>query len=293
MSKILSIIIPVYNQENLIERCIDSIFFGLSRRTEKLVEVICIDDGSTDQSVQKIKKYNSKNNFKLFQQPNSGLGYTRNKAIKMATGKFLLFLDSDDCLNPKNLPKLIELASQSCSDCIDYNVTVFDHNRLTHKGHMFKHKSAKKISLEQYFNRSSSLGITAWSKIWNRKTIIENNITFQENVKFEDIQFARKFYDHAKKIDLINVDVYIYSTGNISITRKSKFSTELAKDIYLVRIKQLKQWRQSTECKNLDSLLAKEIERSKIDILRNMKKVFKGGLPELKGIMYSLKGILS
>ena len=91
----LSIIIPVYNAEKYIEECLDSIISEIDEQ----VEVLLLDDGSTDHSYQMIKKYERKN-IRIFHHENHGVSYTRNQGIKEASGEYLMFVDSDDKLLP-------------------------------------------------------------------------------------------------------------------------------------------------------------------------------------------------
>ena len=92
--KDISIIVPIYNAEKYLNKCIDSII----NQSKKELEIILINDGSTDNSENIIKKYDDKR-IKYFKNKNQGIGKTRNFGIKKATGKYIMFLDSDDYLD--------------------------------------------------------------------------------------------------------------------------------------------------------------------------------------------------
>ena len=92
----ISIIVPIYNKEKTIERCLKS----LIEQTYKNIEIICINDGSTDSSLDKLKNIESKNNkIRIYSQENKGVGYTRNKGILLCSGEYFLFVDADDWID--------------------------------------------------------------------------------------------------------------------------------------------------------------------------------------------------
>lgn len=113
----LSVIIPVYNAGALINRCLDSVF---SQQGKYEIEVICIDDGSTDNSVELIKSRNEKN-ITLLRQENAGPAVARNKGMQAATGKYMAYLDADDYWMPGFIEKTIDFLEEH-ADCIAVNV---------------------------------------------------------------------------------------------------------------------------------------------------------------------------
>ncbi len=112
----ISVIIPVYNTELLLNRCLDSIF---SQTTRYDLEVICVDDGSTDGSVDLIK--HRKENIILLQQTNSGPSKARNRGVEQATGKYLAFIDADDYWLPGFIDKTVDFL-ESHTECVGANV---------------------------------------------------------------------------------------------------------------------------------------------------------------------------
>ena len=121
MNKLISVIIPVFNVEKYIRDCIDSLTIqvvaGFS--FEESVEVIFIDDGSPDNSVEIIREYqNTYKNIYIIQQENAGQSVARNNAIKIASGEYVFFLDSDDLLPPDALSPLYKLAKETDSEVI-------------------------------------------------------------------------------------------------------------------------------------------------------------------------------
>ena len=102
----ISIIVPIYNKEQTIERCLKS----LMEQTYKNIEIICINDGSTDSSFDKIQTLRLEDNrIKIYSQENEGVGYTRNRGIFLCSGEYLLFVDADDWLDKACCEKLIDI----------------------------------------------------------------------------------------------------------------------------------------------------------------------------------------
>ncbi len=97
MNDLISVIVPVYNVKNYLEKCLDSII----NQTYKNLEIILINDGSTDESLDICYMYEKKDNrIKVYNQENHGLSYTRNRGIELARGKYIGFVDSDDVISP-------------------------------------------------------------------------------------------------------------------------------------------------------------------------------------------------
>ena len=117
----ISIIVPVYNSEVYLKECIDSIL----NQTFKDIEVIFINDGSTDNSVQVIKENMTKNNFIIIEQENRGLGAARNVGLKKSTGEYILFLDSDDYLDKYACEHMYKVAIDTESDVVQCGFKFF------------------------------------------------------------------------------------------------------------------------------------------------------------------------
>ena len=114
----ISLIVPVYNVENYLERCLLSV----ENQTFENFEVIIVNDGSTDGSLRVIQRFLNRNmNFKLIDQENKGLGEARNVGIKNSCGRYVAFLDSDDFLEPNYLEKLYLSAIRTCADIVCCN----------------------------------------------------------------------------------------------------------------------------------------------------------------------------
>ncbi|ABG41571.1 glycosyl transferase, family 2 [Paraglaciecola sp. T6c] len=127
MSTLVSVVIPVYNSQSYIADCIDSVL----AQTYQDFEIIVIDDGSTDSSLDILKSYQKKQKIKLLQIENSGQSVARNLGIEQATGKYLIFIDSDDCWENNTLEVTVALAEQKQLDMVLFDGESFVDDKVT------------------------------------------------------------------------------------------------------------------------------------------------------------------
>lgn len=257
---IISIIVPVYNMEKYIDRCLRNL---LKEEYNSFIEIICINDGSTDNSLKILKSYDKKfSNLFVSSQPNKGLGATRNEGIRKANGKYLMFIDSDDCILPNSLDELIKFAKHSSCDFVEFESEVFfDDGRYSHKFNEIG-KELIDSDMNEYLIYNKKLLITAWSKLWNTDFIRSNKIEFQENVLFEDIEFSMTAYQHCKVISGMKLPVYCYFLNSGSLTR-SRISDKFLKEFFDQRILLNYKWKESIDNVLISELLEKEIKRAK------------------------------
>ena len=226
MAKTLTIIIPVYNVEKYIRSCILSVLNqGLIAED---YEVILINDGTTDNSFGMITDLiKCHNNIKIIEQSNKGLSAARNIGLEKATGRYILFIDSDDYLIENSLRKLLNIVIESNADLIvaDYIVqtdeTTPDLN-VCHTEPISQHiKSGPELFIEDLKLRDYFI----WRTIYKRDFLFEHNISFIEGVTFEDSPFTIECYLKAEKCVRISFPFYVYRRrhGSLSshITRKS------------------------------------------------------------------------
>lgn len=176
----ISIIIPVYNQEKYLEKCLNSIlandFLGY--------EIIAIDDASTDKSVEIIKKYK---HVKLIRhKKNQHIGITRNDGLKIAEGKYIAFIDPDDYIDKDFLKRMYENAEKNNSDLVicDY-INVCENHEEKIKGANFTKTNIKENPRILY-----DISKGPCNKLYRREMLEKNNIKFAEHLKYEDIPFV-------------------------------------------------------------------------------------------------------
>jgi len=186
----ISIIIPVYNSEKYIDKCITSI----KNQSFKDFEVLIINDGSIDKSKNIIETYLNDERFKLYNRENHGIGSSRNFGIEKSKGKYICFIDSDDYIDTNYLEKLYNKISSDKLDVVVCNY--IEENEET--------KKETKIEIKQYNNTTIkdnpelllTINKAPWNKIY-KKSIIKN-IRFPEDLKYEDTEFLCKVLLNAK-----------------------------------------------------------------------------------------------
>lgn len=224
----ISIIIPVYNSENYLKQCLNSIL----NQSFKDFEIICIDDGSTDNSFAILKEYES-NNFQIIRQSNLGAACARNSGLKIARGKYVQFLDSDDYFEPEMLEILYNTAEKFQSD-----LTVCSARKVDTDGNIIENKNPLwPIHLDSApFNIPFSCKdypkeilnffcVAPWNKLFLKEMIVKNNIEFQNLSSCNDIAFGNIAKICAKRIIIINnvlVNYRYKRPGNISEKRASR-----------------------------------------------------------------------
>ena len=162
----ISVIIPVYNSEPYLKRVFDSI----QNQTFKAIEVIFVNDGSTDDSLNVLYKLGEKDErVKIITQENNGTGEARNAGIKCAKGEFLCFIDSDDTAEPNLLECLFEKMNE------EVDITVCEFNEVSENGSLLKHTYDENINSTEYFKSILSFrnASSVWAKLY-RRTLFDN-----------------------------------------------------------------------------------------------------------------------
>lgn len=226
MNPIVSVIIPVYNSQKCIESCINSIL----SQTLKEIEIIAINDGSTDDSYKILKKLLEKDcRIRLINQENRGVSAARNRGLEEARGEFIGFVDADDYIDKTMYEKMYEKAKKFKSDIVICNVSdVSNGSRkvsLNLNEGVIDIESSKesKFLRDEYFR----LGSAVWHKIFRTSLIKENKIKFinYSEVASEDTLFNYEAMLKAKRLYCIDEALYDYKISENSLT-KSKSAKE-------------------------------------------------------------------
>lgn len=195
----ISIIIPCYNAEKTIERCLESVI----NQTYKNIEIIVINDGSVDRTDSIIKRYTTDKRIKYYNRSNHGIGKTRNFGIEKANGKYITFLDSDDYLPNDAIDNLYKLAQKNKLDLVVSDYYVDNKN--------IKSEKIKSFSITNVKNNPDlilDVNLAPWNKLY-KKELIEN-IKFEENLKYEDAPFVIESIIKAKRIGKLDKETYYY-----------------------------------------------------------------------------------
>lgn len=216
--KQLSIIIPVYNVEKYIYFCLESIFRQKVNR--RCYEIIIINDGSNDKSIEAINDFASSNdNIIIINQDNQGVAAARNNGIKKANGKYILMLDSDDLLMNNTLDKWLEIAITSDADLVLSNYLKLNDKEILE----LQNDSDRKIDMVEKTGKDLLIELDphkcyVWRILYKRKFILDNNISFFPGITYEDIPFIHECLIYARKCIQISLITYIYRQGHESIT---------------------------------------------------------------------------
>ena len=206
---LISIIVPMYNSEKYISRCLES----LIKQTYKNIEIIVVDDGSNDNSINIVTSLNDKR-IRLYKKENSGVSLTRNFAIEKSKGDLLLFVDSDDYIDINMVAKLVKKVKNK-----DDAFIICDNTEIyIDKEEIREIFEEKNINLnKEYLIRSIASGRAGLvcSKLVSKKVIIDNNIRFDSNLKVgEDQLFFIEVAQHCSNFEYINESLYFYDRRN-------------------------------------------------------------------------------
>ncbi len=225
MSK-LSVIIPVYNNEKYLERCFNSI---LNQNINDL-EIIVVNDGSTDNSDKIIQKYEkSHKEIKYYKKENTGVADSRNYGIEKATGKYIMFLDADDYVDIalyKNIKKYIN----ENIDLIKYKIQIVDKNEKNIE--LIQGATFEKTSGEEGFSKLYSTDVLLDSPcayIIKKEIFEKNNLKFKVGTEHEDFGLIPFIIVFAQTMVSINFYGYYYVQTDNSITRNNDYSKNIKK----------------------------------------------------------------
>lgn len=216
----ISVIIPVYNTEKYLRKCLDSVV----NQTYQDLEIIIVNDGSTDNSEMIINEYKGKypEKIKYFKKENTGIADTRNFAIELVMGEYFLFVDSDDYLEKNLCEILIKYVNKDKTDIIKYKMKIIKNDKsINIDGPIFEFKNGQDAFNTLCF--SDKIIDTPCVYLFNTKFYKENNFQFTTNTYHEDFGLIPLIIVKAKKF--ISIDFYGYNYNQIenSITRNDDY----------------------------------------------------------------------
>ena len=220
----ISVIVPVYNVENYLEKCLNS----LVNQNLQEIEILVINDGSTDNSQKIIEVFQSKfpQKIKTFAKENGGLSDARNFGIDRATGEFLAFVDSDDYVSATMMEEMYGLAKKHEAEIVICNLQKVDENGIVTQKLTQIPNLPEKVDLEKHFSVFSDISYFACNKIFKRE-LFEGK-RFQKGMHFEDIELIPKILLQCKTLAKTDAFHYQYLERSNSI---SKSHTERGLDI--------------------------------------------------------------
>lgn len=235
----VSIIIPVYNVQEYLSECLDSVI----NQTIENTEIIVVNDGSTDNSPQILAEYKTKfPELIIINQENRGISETRNQGLNAATGEYIAFVDSDDCIEDCMFERMYGVIKREKADIVICNYILYNEKSQ-------KQNSGKYIiegdseegciertkSLERFL--TNDIKAYVWNKLVKRELFTENKISFPDFKVCEDTPVVFLLFAHSKKIFSMNEPLYYYRQREDSLTKtySIKSMEDMLKGCYIMR----------------------------------------------------------
>lgn len=216
---LISLIIPIYNVELYIDDCINT----LIKQTYQNLEIILVDDGSTDNCPSICDYYEKKDKrIKVIHKKNGGLSDARNSGLKIAKGEYVVFIDSDDFVNIDFVKNLYYACIQNNADmavCQYQKVTTikdvdWKENKTCNNDEVI---TGREFSINIYKGQAINLGFVAWNKIYKKDLFINNNIEYPINKYHEDTFTTFRLLYLTNRIVIVNIPLYYYRIREGSI----------------------------------------------------------------------------
>ena len=233
---LVSIIITVYNKENQLSRCIESVI----NQSYKELDIIIINDGSTDGSENIINKYLGDNRIRYYKQENKGVAYTRNRGIKLSQGDYIFFMDGDDELPHDSICMLIDKISVNTDMVVGnfiYKSKFYTRkNKELKEGKYEEQLGLKSIQLkyDMFISNGRPLA-SVCNKLYRRRFLVDNQLYFEEGVIAEDRLF--NLYCYCKYPNLTIVNKYTYIIHKIEGSRSRSYIKDFYTSITNLTIK--------------------------------------------------------
>ena len=207
---VVSIIIPTYNSEKFIKRCLDSVI----NQIYKNLEIIVIDDASKDNTKQIIKEYVEKDNRirPFYSSENKGVSFSRNIGLKASTGEYIMFVDSDDELTKDAVRRMIDISVKYNSDYVD-SYEIVKYTKRNNKVCMFTESKLPKKHLVLGSIKENPKIISMYMYIKGKliKKELIDNLLFDENLRiYEDLVFEQTLKSKVKNYVMMNKPIYVY-----------------------------------------------------------------------------------
>ena len=283
--ELVSIIVPVYNVENYLRMCLDSI----EHQTYSNIEVLLINDGSPDSSGEICQEYVARDSrFRYFEKENGGLSDARNYGIDRASGRFLTFIDSDDWVEPTYVEDMYQAALNNNSEIVVSSYSQFDNKENHYLVHIWDDYYEKNYSNKKLMNslpllvRKDYSFLTSWGILFSRKLF--NNVKFPKGKVIEDSRTNYKLFSKSKCTTYINKSLYMYRIGRegsiINTVNEKLLIDQLECELERLAIYTIKGWNYSDEKNNvLDCLRlryqqAREAGLQDTEIFRRYTEIF-------------------
>ena len=221
MHPIVSIIVPVYNAEKTLERCVDSIL----NQTYQEYELLLVDDGSTDSSAALCDGYAARDpRVRVFHKENAGVSNARNLALAQARGTYLQFLDSDDWITPEATASLVRAAEDHQCDLVISDFYRVVGERVSHKGDIDEDTvlTQEEYAAHMMENPADFYYGVLWNKLYRRQIVEDHHLRMDPEISWcEDFMFNLEYIRHAQRFYALQVPIYYYVKTKGSLASQS------------------------------------------------------------------------
>lgn len=221
MSDLISVIIPIYNSEKYIKKCILSV----CKQTYGNIEILCINDGSDDNSINVLNELSDRR-IKIITKPNSGVSDTRNYGVNISTGKYIIFLDADDYLDENYIESMYEILNTTNSELVISGHKQISNGKIIKKS-IFTKETENSFDITypnflKYYLSTFEFN-PCWKQLIKKTLLLDNNISFNTKLKYgEDFLFSIQCYKHSKRTTYVKNYGYNYFRNNESVMSNKK-----------------------------------------------------------------------
>lgn len=238
MSKLVSIVVPIYNVEEYLDECIRHIV----DQTHRALEIILVDDGATDSCPAICDRWAAADSrIRVIHKQNAGLGMARNSGMDAATGEYIFFLDSDDYVDTALVEKCLRNAAE-----VDADVVIFGYSKVYADGRIegrqlstkkltFQGEEVQQLLLPCLFTYELGFGVSACAKMFRLQTLKGNGLRFrsEREIISEDSFFALELFAKAKAVSVLPECLYFYRKRENSLSRSFQPDRQPQNDIFL------------------------------------------------------------
>lgn len=227
MDVLVSVVIPVYNMENYLDRCVNSVV----NQSYKNLEIILVDDGSKDKSPAMCDAWAEKDNrIVVVHKENAGLGMARNSGMEIARGDYIIFPDSDDYIHENLVEKCVKVATENDAEVVVFSCFEVDETgnekarQISSASDVYEGECVQKELLAGMFSYSMGIGVSAWSKMYKRDVLRKNGLQFvsERQIISEDSYFMLEFFSKVSKAFVLKENLYYYCKRENSLSRAFK-----------------------------------------------------------------------
>ncbi len=273
----ISVIVPVYNVEKYLKECLDSII----NQTLSDIEIICVNDGSTDNSLKILEEYALKDKrIKIINKENGGLSSARNAGLDIAKGEYILFVDSDDYIDSDLAEELINCIEKNSVDVAVYGI---QNEAVDEESKVIAKKD--QMNYEKYFKKengiypvplelNSDVVTCAVNKLYKKEIIDKYKLRFLEGVIQEDSDWLWTYFLHCKNYYYLNKNKYHYIRRSSSIMGQRTQSIHIL-DILKIHINIYKNVKKYKNIKDYKKYLAKSFKRDAKNLFKEIDKKYK------------------